>query len=107
MALLSSSDDGHARLMALTPVAFNKDPAVAAMNPAVLHPNGMRTRRYNPRTGNPNVVRSIPAMVSRRPNVAGTRRDHAALHNGARRANVYDHLRGARTGNQRASQQGS
>ena len=56
-------------------------------------PNGMRPGGNYPRAGRPDVSTAIPSVIPASPDIAGTRRDGAALNDWSRGANTNYYFR--------------
>jgi len=74
----------------LTPSAFDKVPAMAAiLGPAARDPHGPGPRRSRPGTRHPQIRATLPSMESRHPHVAGPRTRHARFDHRSRRRDTH------------------
>ena len=77
----------------LLPVAFDQDPAVTAMLPAMRNPDRAMMRGANPVAVNPDVAVAIPAVIAVDPNPTFMRRMVVDLDDRLGRRNAHNDLR--------------
>ena len=77
----------------LLPVAFDQDPAVTAMLPAMRDPDRAGMRRADPMAVDPDVAVSVPAVVAVVPNPTRMRRTVVGFVNGRGRRHANNDLR--------------
>jgi len=77
----------------LPPVPFHQHPSTMAMNPVMLHPYSMGTRRVVVVTRHPDITAAIPPVIAANPYKARTRRRTRMLNNRCRRTDAHIHLR--------------
>jgi hypothetical protein len=77
----------------LAPVAFDQDPAAAAVDPVVGNPVRAGMGWAIPAAGDPDVTGAVPAMITGDPHKAAIGRRRTALNDGGRWANANHHLR--------------
>ncbi len=86
-------------------MAFDQDPAVATMFPAMGFPGGAGMRGAGPMAMNPNVAVAIPAVMAIDPHPSVVRRTVVTLDNGRRRLYADDNLSHRGHGRQKKSKQ--
>jgi hypothetical protein len=89
----------------LPPMSFDQDPSAVAMNPAMSDPDRTWMRRVIPAAGNPDIVRTIPAVITVDPHESSLRWWRTALHNRSRRPYPDVHLCERGRGEQSESKQ--
>jgi hypothetical protein len=89
--------------LCLSPVAFDKYVAIAAMVPTMIHPSRARPWRRYPYAWRPNVRISIPTMIAPLINIALVRSDTTFLDHSARRRHFHNDLLAHRTDGQQAA----
>ena len=73
----------------LLPVAFDQDPAVATVFPAMSDPNGAAMRRADPVAVDPDVAVAIPAVIAVDPYITVMRRTVVRFDDGRRRRHAH------------------
>ena len=77
----------------LPPVAFDQDPAVTALFPAMRNPDRARMRRADPMAVDPDVAVAVPAVIAVDPDPSVMRRTIVSFDDGRGRRNANDNLR--------------
>ena len=77
----------------LLPVTFDQNPAVAAVLPAMRHPDRAVMRRASPMTVDPDVAVAIPAVIAVDPNPSMMRRTVMSFDEGRGRLHAHYDLR--------------
>jgi hypothetical protein len=77
----------------LPPVTLNQHIPTATMLPTMRNPVRSRMGRTIPTPRNPNIPRTIPAMISINPHILPARRRRTTLHNRCRRTHPNHNLR--------------
>jgi hypothetical protein len=74
-------------------VAFDQNPTIVVVNPAMGNPVRAGMGWTIPAAGNPDVVPAVPAVIAINPNESPLRCRRAALNDGGRWANANHNLR--------------
>jgi hypothetical protein len=74
-------------------MAFHKDPFVMTTHPACRYPVSVRAGRPYPLSIRPRVGVTVPAVITRSPNVVTSRSNTAPLHPGTGRGDADHYLR--------------
>src|SRR5262249_7068515 len=93
-----------ATVLTLPPVAFHKDPLVAATRPVRSNPMGMGPRWKHPGARHPDISPAIPPVITRCPDVPASRRRNPALSLRTRRSHAHHDVRRRRGQRQRSSE---
>jgi len=83
--------------LALSPVAVNPHPTLAAVRPMSCDPNRVGMRWFGPRAVNPDVVLAIPAVIAGLPNPTCMRTWTPLFNDGCGRTDTNHHLRSSNT----------